>query len=231
MAWLSSILLAFLCGSIPFGYLLGRMRGIDIRQHGSKNIGATNVGRVLGRRLGLTCFVLDALKGAVPVAIAGALAGVWGRWPSSLPAADQLLWLATAVAALLGHMFSPWIGLRGGKGVATGFGALAAMWPALTIAALLALAVWIACVALTRYISLSSMVAACTIPLTVAALEWLGQSPDRSAPGSAWPTLAATGLLAILIVVRHRANIGRLLRGIEPRVGGRRADATGEAAR
>ena len=224
MVWALSILLAFLCGSIPFGYLLGRMRGIDIRQHGSKNIGATNVGRVLGKRLGLICFVLDALKGALPVAAAGVVAGVWGRWPSTLPAVDQFLWLATAVSALLGHMFSPWIGLRGGKGVATGFGALVAMWPVLTIAALAALAVWVIGVAATRYISLSSMVAACTIPVTVAVLESVGagtgvsDAPSRGV-GAAWPTLATTGLLAALILWRHRANVGRLLRGVEPRVG------------
>lgn len=226
MSWLIAIVAAYLAGSIPFGLLLGRLRGIDIREHGSRNIGATNVGRVLGRPLGLLCFLLDALKGAIPVAAAGIFHGLWGRGPAELAAGEQWLWLATAFAALLGHMFSPWLGFRGGKGVATGFGALCAMWPALTAAALGALAVWLLCVAVTRFISVASMLAAATVPLVVAG--WAARSaisagaPPLAGLQAALPLLLATALLAALVAWKHRANIGRLRRGEEPRVGGAR---------
>lgn len=224
MPWSLAILLAFLCGSIPFGLLIARARGIDIREHGSRNIGATNVGRVLGKPFGIVCFVLDALKGAAPVATAGILNGLWGRGPEALGPTDQWLWFATAVAALLGHLFPPWLRFRGGKGVATGFGAMAAIWPTLTIAAFAALGVWIVCVAATRYISLSSIVAALSVPLTVAGLSASRVTSAADGVRAAWPWIVGTALLAGLVIVRHRANIGRLLRGEELRVGRRAAE-------
>lgn len=219
MPWMLAICAAFAAGSIPFGLLLAKSRGLDIRQHGSRNIGATNVGRVLGRTWGLVCFVLDALKGAIPVAIAGISHQLWGAPLTAIAATDQWLWLATAMAALLGHMYSPWVGFRGGKGVATGFGALCAMWPAVTAAALAALVVWIAAVALSRYVSLASMLAAATIPIVVAASASLGSSEERPGLRAVLPTLATTAGLAGLVIWKHRANIARLLRGEEPQVG------------
>jgi glycerol-3-phosphate acyltransferase PlsY len=213
------------------GVLLGMARGLDIRAHGSRNIGATNVGRVLGRRLGLLCFVLDVLKGALPVLVAGAAAGVLGRTlagEGAIGAAEMGLWLAVAVAAVVGHMFPLYLRFRGGKGVATGFGAICAMWPLLTVPALVALLVWCAVLRLTRYVSVASMAAAASLPL--AYVLWivgrggggrlLEQAPQRIA--ASWPPLAVTAALALLIVYRHRANIGRLRRGQEPRIGGTR---------
>jgi len=218
--------LSFLCGSIPFGFLLGRLRGVDIREHGSRNIGATNVARVLGRPLGVLCFLLDALKGALPVAAAGILLGPWGHGAGELGASTQWLWLLIAAAALMGHMFSPWIGFRGGKGVATGFGALCAMWPLLTTASLIALGVWVACAAVTRYVSLSSILAAAVIPVVVAIQNGSGAASVSDGLVGAWPMLVATGLLAALIVWKHRANIARLAAGTEPRIGSTKALAT-----
>jgi glycerol-3-phosphate acyltransferase PlsY len=219
---------AYVVGSIPFGFMLGRLvRGVDIREHGSRNIGATNVGRVLGRPLGMLCFALDVGKGAVPTLVSGFAQGVIGRAPADLATGQMLLWMTVALAAVLGHMFSLFLAFRGGKGVATGFGAMIAMWPLLTLPALLALVVWYAIVRITRYISLASIIAALSLPL--AYLLSVVPNTGDGAVGSilhASPPLVVTTLLALLVVYRHRANIGRLRRGEEPRVGGatRRGD-------
>jgi glycerol-3-phosphate acyltransferase PlsY len=216
LAWPWWILAAFLCGSIPFGVILARAHGVDLRTVGSGNVGATNVGRALGRKWGFLCFALDAAKGAAPVIVAGMLAGPWGKPVSSVPPGDFVGWFAVVFAALLGHVFSPWIGFKGGKGVATGFGAMVAMWPVLTFPTLLALATWIACMKFTRIVSLSSMVAAWTLPLWCGLLlRW----PVASDPGSPWWPIGTTAMLAAIVMVTHRANIGRLMAGTEPRVG------------
>ena len=222
LTWVACIGGAYLVGSIPFGVLIGRARGIDIRQHGSRNVGATNVGRVLGRRLGLACFALDLLKGAVPVLAAGVAGGMIGREPTA-PGMGPVaiwLWLAVASAAVTGHMASVFLGFNGGKGVATSFGAMLAMWPLLTFPALGALLVWYAVVRLTRYVSLASMLAAVSVPLWYFAwiVPHVGPEilPSLARTG---PPLIATAALACLVVWRHRANIGRLRRGEEPKIG------------
>ena len=115
--WIVCIAGAYLAGSIPFGVIIGRARGIDIREHGSKNIGATNVSRVLGARLGLLCFVLDVGKGAGPVIAAGALFDLLGKRPvdpdaATLTQSETWLWLAVAGATIVGHMYSPFLGFR-----------------------------------------------------------------------------------------------------------------------
>jgi glycerol-3-phosphate acyltransferase PlsY len=218
---------AFAAGSIPFGLLMGRLKGIDIREHGSRNIGATNVGRVLGRNWGLTCFALDFLKGAVPVVVAAE----WliPEWPSGARAmlndapAETLAalsswWPLTAVAAVLGHVLSPWVGFRGGKGVATSFGALCAMWPLLTLPVLAAFAVWLVAVAVTRYVSLGSILAAAVLPPALIAHLAMNATLAPYAP-----LLLGTFALSVLVVWKHRANIGRLLAGTESRIGTRAA--------
>lgn len=220
--WPLAIAVAFLCGSIPFGFLIGRMRGVDIREHGSRNIGATNVGRVLGRRVGLLCFVLDALKGLVPTAVAGALNGVAGDHIAEIAPSVQWLWLATAAAALLGHMFPPWLRFKGGKGVATGFGALLGIYPGLTFAALAALVTWLIVLRLFRYVSLASMVASLIIPTFVAAHAALAEGGVAGLKASL-PMILATSAIAALVIFRHRTNIVRLRQGSEPRVGSTRA--------
>ena len=214
---------AYILGSIPVGYLLGRARGLDIRQHGSKNVGATNVGRVLGRRLGLICFVLDTAKGAVPVIAAGVINELITKEIDSISPQQMWLWLAVACAAVLGHMHSLFLGLRGGKGVATGFGAMLAMWPLLTFPALGAMVVWYSMLRLTRYVSVASMTASLSLPLAylVRALPpdatdvELSQTVARVLQTS--PPLIITSVLALLIVFKHRTNIARLRRGEEPK--------------
>lgn len=222
--WSVAILGAYLLGSVPFGFLIGRFRGIDIRQLGSRNIGATNVGRVLGRRWGMLCFALDVLKGALAVL----LAGWWtGALSDPAPGATRAwLWLAVAGAVIAGHMFTIFLNFRGGKGVATGFGALLAMWPHLTAPALIALFIWIATLRATRYVSVSSILAAIILPLTVA-LQALAraQGPALDRLAGAAPFLLATSALAALVIWKHRANIARLRAGTEPKVGRARPPA------
>lgn len=210
------IVLGFAAGSIPFGLILGRAKGIDIRAHGSKNIGATNVGRVLGRKYGFLCFALDALKGAVPV-----LAVWFVLVPAHLEQTNLvgMLMPLVGIAAILGHVYSPWVGFRGGKGVATSFGALLAMWPLMTYPALGALVVWIIVLKLFRFVSLASMCAALSLPVLLAVRAfWItgGNSPPADA---VLPLLIAVTALAFLVIWKHRANIARLRAGTEPRVG------------
>lgn len=211
-----AIPLAFLSGSIPFGLLIARAKGVNIRAHGSGNIGATNVWRVLGRGPGLTCFLLDVLKGLVPTLGAGLAAGLIGDPAPPVP--NAWLWLAVAAAAILGHMFSPWIGFKGGKGVATGFGALLGIYPLLTWPALGAFAAWLVVAKISRYVSLASCVAAVSLPAWLfVTVEALSDAPGRHAAAGAF--YAVVGLLAVVVVAKHRANLGRLLRGTENRIG------------
>ena len=226
MSWILAIVGAYLLGSIPFGLIIGRSRGIDIRQHGSKNIGATNVARVLGRPWGTVCFVLDVSKGAVPVLVAGAVHELLGQQPSMMEPREMWLWMAVVCAPIAGHMHSPFVGFRGGKGVATGFGAMLAMWPVLTFAAIGAMVVWYAVLRLSRYVSLASMLAAAGVPagyvlsvLPHDALEMpIGHSLQQVIHASA--PLVVTTVMALVIVYKHRANIARLRRGEEPKVRG-----------
>ena len=217
MVWVALLVFAFLAGSVPFGLLIARAKGVDIRAQGSGNIGATNVGRVLGRRFGFLCFGLDALKGAVPVLVAGGVTGLLGRQLADMAPTDGWLWLAVGVSALLGHMFSPWIGFKGGKGVATGFGALVAMWTPLTIPSLIALGVWVVFVKLLRMVSIASILAALSIPISVAVRAILSVEPEEALRAS-HPALVVTAAIALLVVWKHRANIGRALRGEELKV-------------
>jgi acyl phosphate:glycerol-3-phosphate acyltransferase len=223
MAWLIFILMAFAAGSIPFGLLIGRAMGIDIRQHGSKNIGATNVGRVLGKRLGALCFALDVAKGAIPVLAAGYWAELLSMSWRDIPEMthqQMWLWIAVAVAAMLGHIFSPFVGFKGGKGVATGFGAFAAMAPLLTFPTLSGLVVWYAVLRLTKYVSVASMTAAVSIPVLFVLVLI---PPDGRNVGPAiahgWPILLVLSAVAALVIYKHRGNIARLRKGEEPKVG------------
>ncbi len=220
MSWFLLIIGGYLLGSIPFGVLIARARGVDIRSHGSGNIGATNVARVLGKRLGLLCFALDLSKGAIPVLVAGRVHGILGDWSTEIPAATSWLWLAVAFAALAGHMASIFLGFRGGKGVATAFGALLALWPTLGIPALIAFGGWLLMIALTRIVSLSSMVAAVLVPIATVLLLLAAPSPagdhltDRMIP-----PVAISIAIAAMVLWRHRANLRRMLGGNEPHVG------------
>lgn len=191
------LLAAYVLGATPTAYLAGRLaRGIDLRQHGSKNLGATNVYRVLGWGWAIPVALIDIAKGAIPVAWFGGMAGA-GRGGES--------WVAVAlgIAAVLGHMFSPYVGFKGGKGVATAAGMFLALAP---LAVAIALPVWGVCLWATGYVSLSSILAAAVFPLLV----------YLTRPG-ATATLWASVALAGLIVFSHRGNIARLLAGTENR--------------
>lgn len=220
--------IAFLAGSIPFGFLIGKAHGIDIRKHGSGNIGATNVGRILGPKAWLACFVLDFLKGFIPTLVGGIIAGLAGSF--SPPAGPAWLWLATMAAAVLGHMFPPWLGFKGGKGVATSFGAALGIVPLLALPGILAFLVFIVALVYWRYVSLGAILAALSLPLFVA---WLALAAGRlrlipiprtsaEALTSALPFLTVALALAVLVVFRHRANLKRIRAGTEPKIGQRR---------
>lgn len=190
---------SYLVGSIPFGLLLGFAAGVDIRRHGSRNIGATNVWRVCGRKLGLLAFLLDFLKGLVPALWLWRLAGDWPPAPYAP--------ILAGVAAVLGHTFPIWLRFKGGKGVATSAGLVAGlMW----LPFVAAFGVFVLTVALSRYISLGSILA--SVALVVAAVALL---PDPF--GRNWPLVAVAALLSLLIIVRHRANIARIRAGTENR--------------
>lgn len=218
--WASCIVGAYLAGAIPFGLLIGFAKGIDLRAHGSKNIGATNAGRVLGRHWGFVCFALDVAKGAAPVAVAGWLTGAMTRSPQ--PLTEALLWIGVAAAAVVGHMHSVFINFKGGKGVATGFGVLLGLYGYLTWPVLIALAVWLIVVRVTHYVSVSSCVAAATIPVSLLAFSLAGTADRGLSPAAsvreAWPFLALSAFLAVLVIWKHRANFARLRAGTESKV-------------
>ncbi|HSL54294.1 MAG TPA: glycerol-3-phosphate 1-O-acyltransferase PlsY [Pyrinomonadaceae bacterium] len=185
-------IVAYLIGSIPFGYLIVRRKiGADIRQTGSGGTGATNVSRRAGKMAGVLTLLLDAAKGCVAVLIAKAASG------------DDWVIAAAAIAALVGHIYPVWLGFRGGKGVATGVGIFLVLAP---VAVLFAGVIFVAIVALTRYVSLGSIIAAMLIPVFV----WL-LSDLR-------PLLIAAVVGAALIVFAHRGNIQRLASGTESRI-------------
>ena len=211
-------IVGYLIGSIPFGLLIGLSRGVDLREHGSGNIGATNAMRVLGKKLGGVCFALDVLKGLLPVLFAGWLTGNLGRAPGSAPPGETLAFLAVAATPMLGHIFPVWLRFKGGKGVATGLGVMLGVYPVLTAAVGVAVVVWV-CSALTlRMVGVSSVLAAASMPLAVAVF---GLAQGAEARGY-WPYIAVTGLLAALVVWTHRGNIARTLAGTEPRLGERK---------
>jgi glycerol-3-phosphate acyltransferase PlsY len=199
---------SYLLGSIPFGYILVRVfQGVDVRSIGSGNIGATNVARTGGKGLAIATLVLDALKGWLPVFLVLTVPGISTSGPAQLHTMATL----AALCAVIGHMFPVWLGFRGGKGVATGLGVFLALAPN---AVLVALALFVAIVVFTRYVSLGSILAAAAFP---AALWWL----DRDSFPT--PALAMCAAIALLVIVRHHQNIGRLWAGTESRFGARKA--------
>ena len=200
-------LASYVVGSIPTGVLIARSRGVDLRKVGSGNTGATNVGRVLGRKWGLLCFAIDTFKGALPVAIAGLLLSAG---PGDY--VKQVAWLLVGFATIMGNMFSIFMGFRGGKGVATALGVLLGTFPYFTWAGLTALGVWLAVTYISRYVSVGSIVAVTVFAPLVIAFNWQHWT-------GIWPMVAFGATMATLIVIRHRANIGRLIKGTENKIG------------
>jgi len=210
-------LLGYLLGAIPFGLLIGLAKGIDIRKQGSGNIGATNVGRILGRKWGYICFVLDVAKGLVPVLWAGGFLRRTAEMTVShgtLSQLGQLAWLAMGAGCILGHIFSVYLRFRGGKGVATSLGVILGVWPYFTLTAVVVLAIWVGVWGMWRYVSLASITAAVAFPIAFVALIW---RLEQWAFADLIPLFVFSCLIAVLVVVRHRSNIARLLAGTENR--------------
>ncbi|NOY80211.1 MAG: glycerol-3-phosphate 1-O-acyltransferase PlsY [Kiritimatiellaeota bacterium] len=203
LGWFFALVAGYMCGSISFAFLVGKFNGIDIRRYGSGNVGATNVRRVLGRGWGRFCFVMDVLKGLLPVLLMLRLTD-----GAAQPAAHAWFPVIAAAGAVCGHVWPFWLGFKGGKGVATTIGALLALVPWCVAAALVA---WLLVFRLTRTVSMASLAAAALLPLSGFVLDLL-----RLVEVSG-PTLALLVALAVLIVIRHRSNIRRLLDGTEPR--------------
>lgn len=207
--------LGYLIGSIPFAYVVTRLKtGQDIRTVGSGNVGATNVGRLLGFRYFILVFVLDFLKGAAPVLIAG-----WIANRPSPPEGSEYLPVVVGFAAILGHLFPIFLGMKGGKGVATTIGVLLCLVPWPTIAGLLG---WIVVTLVSRMVSAGSIAFAMTFALVYFLMPLGPWSIDIDQP-AAWsaaraPLSALVAILATLIIVKHRSNVARILAGTEPRI-------------
>ncbi len=199
-------LAGYLIGSAPFGFLIARIAGQrDIRAAGSGSIGATNVTRIAGPAAGVFTLLLDAAKGALSVWLAAWITGYAAVWM-----------IAAALGAIVGHIFPVWLGGRGGRGVATGLGAyLVICWPA----AVAALAIWLAVIGVSRYVSLASLIATSSLPVLVYFLYSPGHAPAHAIS-------IGTAIGATLIIVQHRPNIARLIEGTESRISFRRDRAT-----
>jgi glycerol-3-phosphate acyltransferase PlsY len=204
---LISAAIGYLLGSLPFGYLVARAKGVNIFEVGSKNPGATNVRRVLGKGPGNLVLFLDALKGA----IASGWPLLWARIQhGSITHADEIIAITGVVAALLGHSFSCFTHFKGGKGVATGAGGFLLVFP---IGMTISIGVWVATVVLARYVSLASMLGAVSLPVTAVIMH-------RSTV-----LVSVTAVIAAFVIYRHRANISRLLAGTESKIGQKAAAA------
>jgi glycerol-3-phosphate acyltransferase PlsY len=195
-------LVAYLLGSIPTGFLVGKAKGIDIRQVGSGNIGATNVFRYLGKGPGVLVMLVDALKGWLAVRVAAPLIFEILA-PSFGEGARDVGMILSAICAVMGHNYTCWLNFKGGKGIATSAGVLVALVP---YALLIILAVWVIVVAVTRYVSLASMLASFTLPFA----SW--------ATGESVTRIIVTGAMAALAIYKHKPNIQRLLNGTEHKI-------------
>lgn len=197
---LLSLVCGYFLGSVPFGLIAGRMRGVDIREHGSKNIGATNVWRVCGWKCGLPVFLLDAAKGVAAVRL-----GIWFAAAFSSPGD----WCAVtgAMACILGHSFPVWLKFKGGKGVATSLGAIIGMLP---IVSAIVFGLWAIIFAVSRYVSLASIIASAAFPVTAFFMH------------ATAPILGFSILAAALVIMRHKGNIERLRAGTEKRFGSKK---------
>lgn len=192
---------SYLLGSIPFGYLAGRLCGVDIRTKGSGNIGATNALRVLGKKWGYSVFLLDFLKAWLPVKLALGWGIALMVHPASAPGA------LAGLCALLGHSFPVWLGFKGGKGIASSAGVIVGLFSLPVF--LICLGLWLLLFTVTRYVSVASIVAAAALPVTVGTLYLLHRAD--------WLGLTVSIVMAFLAIWRHRSNIARLRAGTEPR--------------
>lgn len=195
--------IAYLIGSIPWGFIIAKVNGIDIREHGSGNIGATNVLRTLGKKWGIPCFILDFIKGLAPVIITKILIS-----DEVVPATATLATVIAALGTVVGHIYTIFLKFKGGKGIATSAGCLLALAP---YPLLIGIAVWVTFFYSTRYVSLASIAAAASLPVNALACN---QFFNGSATNAEIILLTVLGVLAIY---RHKSNITKLLNGTENR--------------
>lgn len=201
--YILTLLIAYLLGSIPTGFLVAKARGIDIRTVGSGNIGATNVFRILGKPAGLLVLLADAAKGWLAVFVVAKLFTTW-FYPTAGSTPREWFAICAGVAAILGHNYSCWLHFKGGKGIATSAGVFVALvpWPLLII-----LSIWVVVFALSRYVSLASISAAFALPFAA----W--------ARGESRTLILVTAALGAMAIYKHKANIKRLINGTENRIG------------
>jgi len=210
-----AIIGAYLLGSIPFGLLIAKAHGKDLRSIGSGNIGATNVSRALGRKWAYVCFVLDVLKGMVPMLAMLSFTRPLSNQSQTEKVILLWLWLAVGCGAILGHIFPIYLKFRGGKAVSTSFGVALGLWPYYTICALFAFAIWVVAVLIWRYVSLASIAASVTFPIVLILAIVLKPGWDFI---SLWPLLIAATAIPLMVIIRHRENIKRLLAGTESKI-------------
>jgi len=204
---------AYLVGAIPFGLLIARTQGVDLRKVGSGNIGATNVTRTLGKKWGYLCFAMDVLKGLIPMLLVPAF-GLINKEQATL---GQLsLWLLVGCLAIVGHVFPVYLGFKGGKGVATSLGVVLGLWPYYTVCGLITFAVWGIALWIWRYGSLASILAAIIFPVSLAILTFLLTEWEL---GQLWPLFIVAILMPLLVIARHAENIKRLMEGSEHKIG------------
>jgi len=207
------VLVSFLLGSIPFGLLVGRLHGVDVRKIGSGNVGAMNVGRILGRKWFFVVFGLDLLKGLLPTLVGGWVLG--SAAPDAASETTRMICrLLVGLTSILGHNYSPFLGCRGGKGVSTSLGVALGIYPDLTYPALMSFGMWVVGFAATRMSSVGSLAGGILFPVFyLLALRWRGETVAEH-----WPFVTFAVVVATMVVVRHRANIARIVAGTETRV-------------
>jgi glycerol-3-phosphate acyltransferase PlsY len=202
---------AYVIGSVPFGLIVGMARGVDPRKAGSGNIGATNLGRLLGGKFFALVFTLDLLKGLLPTFLAASV--LQGR---TLDTLDFVLWLLVGFAAIVGHMFSAFLNFKGGKGVATSCGVLLGVFPYYTLPGVAAIVVFLLLFFLTRYVSVASILGSISFPI---AYLLVGLARGWPVFGEQLPLLVFAVVVAAMITYKHRSNIARLMAGTENRFG------------
>jgi acyl phosphate:glycerol-3-phosphate acyltransferase len=200
--YIVTLLIAYLLGSVPTGFLVAKARGVDIRTVGSGNIGATNVFRILGTPAGILVLLADAAKGWLAVFVLAKLVSAW-FYPAASPPAREWFAICAGIGAILGHNYTCWLRFKGGKGIATSAGVLLALVP---LPLLIILGIWILVFALSRYVSLASISASFALPFAA----WFVEDSTT--------IVLVTAALAVLAICKHKANIQRLLKGTENRI-------------
>jgi len=210
LGYILTVLAGYLLGSIPTGFLVAEARGVDIRKVGSGNIGATNVFRYLGKPAGVFVLLADALKGLLAVIVVSKLMAGW-FYPDANLLEREWFEICAGASAILGHNYTCWLYFKGGKGIATSAGVLAALVPGPLA---IILTIWIIVTALTRYISLASICASFALPFAA----WLTQRSQKM--------IIVTAVMAALAIYKHKANIKRLIAGTETRISIKKTPAT-----